>query len=155
MSKWHHATLVFAVGSVFSSVMMGSGPSTTTPPCRVQEYDCRTVDGFCVNQVGQGQTLQRMKICEQGSRAAGQGESGHLYSTTPQSQLRRCYCFTATLVAPCDAAVPSGYEKLSSCGTSTGGDCCCGKGSYQCDTLDNSYQLALNQSSSCSGVANP
>jgi hypothetical protein len=159
MSKWHHAALVFAVGSVFGSVMMGSGPGTSAPACRVQTYECLTVNGFCVAQSGENDpngnpppASQRLRLCENGNRAANAGEAGNPPAFPSETILRKCYCFLQTLIADC-SSTPANYIKLDSCGTNSGGQCCFGQGRVECDTLLGSYQQKLNTSSSCTGQA--
>jgi len=156
-SSWHHAALVFALGSFFGSILMGSGPSPAPAGCFVEVYDCREVDGFCVAQTEQGTTdpNKRLRVCDNGLRAAEHGELGRTLPPLPQTRIRLCYCFQSTRIAPCDDP-PQGYEKLPSCGTNGHGQCCYGRDRSPCDTLHNSSQSALS-SHFCSGFnpANP
>jgi hypothetical protein len=156
-SAVHHAALVFAIASLLGSVLSGAGPSPAPAGCMVEVYDCREVDGFCVAQSEQGtiDPNKRLRICDNGLRAAAHGELGHTYPPLPQSRLRECYCFRETRIASCDDP-PAGFEKLSSCGTNGHGQCCYGKGRVSCDTLHNSSQSGLSPHA-CSGFnpANP
>jgi len=144
-SSWHHAALVFALGSFFGSILMGSGPSPAPAGCFVDVLDCRQVDGFCVAQTEQGteDPNKRLRVCDNGIRSAAIGEFGRTLPPLPQTRIRRCYCFVSTLVAPCDTPQQD-YEKLSSCGTNGHNQCCYGRNPSPCDTLHNSYQTALS-----------
>jgi hypothetical protein len=161
MSKWHHTTLIFAVGSVLGAVMIGSGPTPAAPACKVPEFDCREADGFCVAQsepsIGDpprppSDPAKRLRICDNGARNATTGESGYKYAFPAQNQLRKCYCFTSTYIAACDSVPPPGTIKLTSCGTNSAGQCCFGDGRSECDTLHNSYQQQLSPDT-CTGSA--
>lgn len=157
LNNYYHAAFVFAVASFLGSFMLGSGPSPAPAACMVEVYDCREVDGFCVAQseANTQDPNKRLRVCDNGLRAASHGEAGHVYPQVPQTRVRLCYCFQETLVASCGSA-PHGYEKLSSCGTNGHGQCCYGRGRVHCDTLHNSNQAALS-GTACSGLnpANP
>jgi hypothetical protein len=84
-----------------------------------------------------------------------QGENGQKITNPVQSEPRHCYGFSKTLIADCNLTFPD-YTRLTSCGPSSGGQCCFGQGMVgllNCNPA-NSEQEDL-QDAGCSGTATP